>query len=150
MWIHGNVVQVQYPGGIMQINRYDYGAEFFALYNTHENWFHFPMPTPVIIDDSRPKLVKVFVFYNAVGNTKINELRVYDGPRRVKAFENLNWSGDHGSGVQSENSRTIDPPETIFFGLGISVRVTLKYDLESPRSERIVFTSAGADFKPSS
>ena len=148
MWVHGNIAQVQYPDAVKRNNKFDYGAEFVAI-NHHENWFHFPIPTPVIIDDARPQLVKIFVLYNARTYVKITELRVYDGQRPVKSFENLNWSDDHSFSVQPENSRTIDPPDTIFFGLGISVRVSFIADTANPINATITFTSAGADFKPS-
>jgi hypothetical protein len=147
VWVHGNIVQVQDPERLTFQRRYDFAAKFIGN-NRHENWFHFPMPTPVIIDDVRPKLAKVFVFYNARSSVTINELRVLDGHRRVKAFENLNWSGDHGFSVQPENSRTIDPPETILFGLGISIKVSFGGDVEAESRSQIDFTAAGADFKP--
>jgi hypothetical protein len=146
-WVHGNIVQVQDPERLTSQKRYDFAARFRGD-NRHENWFHFPMPTPVIIDDSRPKLSKVFVFYNARSFVTITELRVLDGHRRVKTFENLNWSGDHTSGVQQENSRVVDPTETILFGLGISIKVRFGGDVESESRSVIDFTAAGADFKP--
>jgi hypothetical protein len=145
VWIHGNIAQVQDPERLAGQKRYDFGARFVG--QDHENWFHFPMPTPVIIDDSRPKLAKVFIFYNARSDVTISELRVLDGDRRVLTFENLNWTGNHISGVQQDNSRTIDPPQTILFGLGISIKVRFGGGVDSD-SGMIDFTAGGADFKP--
>lgn len=138
-WIHGNNVEVQDPNSVIE-GRFDWGTQYINR-SDNENWFHFPIPTPVIIDDVRPPLIRVFVFYNAVTAT-INEVRVRDGSRLVTAFTNLNLVGDHSSGPEDNiNSWKIDPPAGIAFGLGISVAAAI------PRHQAIIFTTAGADFQ---
>jgi hypothetical protein len=144
MWVHGNIVEVQLPALVFQ-GRFDWGTKYSALRDRHDNWFHFSMPTPVIVDDIRPPLVKIFVFYNAEFAT-IREVRARDGPREVKRFDNLNLTGDHSFNIDSSNSWVIDPPITILFGLGISLRATISPDVESP-PRGLIFTTAGADFR---
>jgi hypothetical protein len=147
MWIHGTIVEAENPADLTLVRR-GWGTHFFGRQFT-SNWFHFPIPTPVILDDTRPQLVKVFVFYQT-GAARIINLHVYDGPRRVKAFDNLNLSGDHSGSVDSANSFVIDPPITILFGLGISVAVEFTVgDPDRPALPGILFTTAGADFAPS-
>ncbi len=74
MWVHGNIVQAEFPERLIVIpvvGRAGFRRGWGTLFQgprdprpeTLTNWFHFPMPTPVILDDVRPQLVKVFVFY---------------------------------------------------------------------------------------
>jgi hypothetical protein len=147
MWIHGNIVQVQIPERVNE-GRFDWGTSYTRRKDAQgENWFHFPIPTPVIVDDQRPLLAKVFVFYET-RSSRITEVRVRDGTTDVKRFENLTLAGDHRSSVDSSNSWDIDPPTTIFFGLGISVHAdigSIPHRRGAP--EEVIFTTAGADFR---
>ena len=85
MWVHGNVAEVEFrdrlastellPVGVStngsllegsavfgNVHRFAGGSQH--LQDKDDNWFHFPMPTPVILDDLRPPLRKFFVFYS--------------------------------------------------------------------------------------
>lgn len=152
MWVHGTIVKVEYPEKLAPVSydgliRRGWGTHFWGKENT-TNWFHIPITTPVIIDDIRPPLVKVFVFYKTNGWAKITNVHVYDGQRKVKAFDGLALSGDHSGGIDASNSWVIDPPITILYGLGISVGVEFgpQDNIGIPWPE-ILFTTAGADFK---
>ena len=145
MWAHGTIVQVEFPerlvaNGLIQKG---WGAHIQGLPGT-TNWFHFPITTPVILDDVRSALGKVFVLYATVGPARITDVHVYDGPKRVKAIDGLYLSGDHSVGIDASNSWAIDPPITIFLGLGISVGVEFGLARIPPAPE-ILFTAAGAD-----
>jgi hypothetical protein len=137
MWVHGTIVQVENP--VTFERRMGDGAHFRGQPGAY--WFHFAITTPVVLDDVRPPLIKVLVFYKANG-ARITNLHIFDGPRRVKAFDNLSLSGDHSGGIDSSNSWTITPPLGIAFGLGISLGVEFGVD-----AQEILFTAAGADFQ---
>ena len=152
MWVHGTIVEVEYPERLAPwstdgLVRKGWGTHFWGKENTN-NWFHIPITTPVILDDIRPPLVKVFVFYKTEGYAKITNVHVWDGPKKVKAFDGLSLSGNHSGGIDANNSWVINPPITIAFGLGISVGVEFgpKDAIDIPWPE-ILFTTAGADFK---
>lgn len=161
MWVHGTIVEAKDPSKLVSITRKGKGTDVVGMQNTY-NWFHFPIATPVILDDQRPALVKVFVFYNtkvpplpgppppgpAQQPPLITDVRVYDGPNKVKEFNNLTLSGDHDSTIDQWNSWVVDPPVTIRYGLGLSVHVHFRPPfLPAPISTYgIRFTSAGADF----
>jgi hypothetical protein len=153
MWIHGNIVQVEFPERLIDIPevgktgfRRGWGTLFQGPRDPRpeslQNWFHFPMPTPVILDDIRPQLVKVFVFYKATF-AEITHIHLYDGPIIVRAFD-VSLGGDHSTTIDASNSWVIDPPITIFFGLGISVGVMFHPVSIAPNE--LLFTTAGADF----
>jgi hypothetical protein len=137
MWVHGTIVEAE--NAVNFVSRKGWGATFGGQ-NTF-NWFHIPITTPVILDDIRPQLVKVFVFYRTNGAV-IRNLHIWDAATRVKVFDNLNLSGDHSRGIDASNSWVIAPPLGIAFGLGISVGVQFLIDPGD-----ILFTSAGADFQ---
>src|SRR5262245_22758583 len=97
-WIHGTIVEVEDPTTTAQIVRMGDGAHIFGQPATG-GWFHFPITTPVILDDVRPPLVKVFVFFRADDSVTITNVHVFDGPTRVKAFDGLQLQGDHSRGI---------------------------------------------------
>jgi|WetSurSiteA1Bulk_404760.scaffolds.fasta_scaffold177303_1 hypothetical protein len=152
MWVHGTNVEVEYPEllasySIDGMAKKGWGTHFWGKENTR-NWFHIPFTTPVILDDIRPQLVKIFVFYKTNGWAKITNVHVYDGPRKVKWFDNLSLSGDHSGGIDASNSWNITPPLTIAYGMGLSVGVEFgpKDAVDIPWPE-ILFTTVGADFQ---
>lgn len=143
MRVHGTIVEAEYA--VESVTRKGWGTHFCGRPLTN-NWFHIPIPTPVMVDAIRPALVKVFVFYRAT-YTMITHVHLYDGARPVKMFEGLNLSGDHSVDMDAANSWGITPPLEIAFGLGVSVGVAfLLQDPDSAGLPEILFTTAGADF----
>jgi Family of unknown function (DUF6623) len=156
IWVHGTAVEVEYPDRIAPLStdrmyergqRKGWGTHFYGLENT-TNWFHFAIPTPGILDDARPPLEKVFVFYWADGWAKITNVHLYDGPARIKSFDGLNLSGNHSGSVDSFNTWTVSPPVVLAYGLGISVGVEFgPIDQVGIPFPGILFTTVGADFR---
>ena len=142
-WVHGSSVQMEREGYFISKRRPGYGAHF----NTHgTEWFHFAIPTPVILDGQRASLRKIFVFYKTEGTAKVTRIHVYDAGDKFKKFENLSLSGDHSEKVDQHNSWVITPSRKMKFGLGISVEV----DFGAPTTggvPGIWFRTAGADFE---
>lgn len=153
IWTHGTVVNAEYPQrleSIPGVGRYAYRrgwGTYFRQRPNSDNWFHFPITSPITLDDVRPLLVKVFVLYNAQ-NVQVTNIHIWDGRRLVKEFNDLSLTGDHSGDIDSSNSWTIDPPAQIAFGLGISVGARfLPGDLDMPQASEILFTTAGGDFR---
>jgi hypothetical protein len=144
MWVHGTIVEAEFP--VLTVSRKGWGTSFTG-HELTTNWFHIPIITPVILDDIRPLLAKVFVFYRAT-NARITNLHVYDGAKKVKSLDALNLSGDHSISIDASNNWDVTPPLGIKFGLSISVGVEfLKPATATNPSAEILFTSAGADFQ---
>jgi hypothetical protein len=116
------------------------------------NWFDIPIPTPVVLDGARPKLVTVFLFYKFLDG-KIRKMHIWDGPFRVKQFDNLSLSGDHLGGIDAGNTWWLTPSLTIRFGLKLAVNVeyTTLIDPPAPGEPRpkldFLVAAAGADFQ---
>src|SRR5437870_3929691 len=75
IWTHGTIVEPEETPD--STSRKGWGISFTGRPGT-SNWFHIPVATPVILDDLRPPLVKVFVFYKT-GASRITNIHVYDG-----------------------------------------------------------------------
>ncbi len=145
LWVHGNSFEAEVPDTINSFQRFGWGTLFRGKPGRFA-WFQISFPTPVIIDDVRPKLEKVFVFYQTNG-ADIRNVHVYDGPRRIKTFDGLSLEGDRSGGIVPANTWEISPPVELGFGLGISVGVQFHIGFDSPVPTEILFATAGADFR---
>lgn len=144
-WVHGTIVEAEDPGPWLNTRRVAWGMYFKTVGNGH--WFHIPLTTPVILDDQRPKLAKIFVFYETFNNAKITQVEIWDGREKVKGFYGLDLQGDHSRNVEAgKNNWVIGPPLVIGYSLGISVFVEFKKNGDA--IPEVLFTSFGADFVP--
>lgn len=170
MWVHGNSVVPErtikaeplgtdgpltdipgVPGSGMLGFRRGWGAQFRGKHS-HHNWFHFSIPTPVIHEDERANIIRVFVLYRTDVHVSLTDVHVFDGPiRLVDVFRDpTGISGDHdGSNRTIDLRRDINmwdiPPDVpedgrIHWGVGISVRILFSHE------GNVLFTAAGADF----
>lgn len=145
VWVHGTSVQIEDAGVLKRTTRVGWGADFRGQAGKFA-WFHISIPTPVIINGVRPALEKVFVFYKTTA-ADIRNVHLYDGPRKVRAFDGLSLQGDRAAGIGPANTWAIDPPLTIVFGLGISIGVQFHIGFDTAIDTGILFTTAGADFR---
>ena len=111
----------------------------FHLQGGHSDWFHCPIATPVLVEDQRANLDKVFVLYNLPQGAAINSVHVWDGPNRVLQRDGLDLTGDHSRGIDADNFFPVNEA-AVLWGIGISVLVSTISDAD------IHFTTAGADF----
>jgi hypothetical protein len=144
-WVHGTSVEVEDPGSINGVTRFGWGADFRGKAGKFA-WFHISFATPVIIDDVRPTLEKVFVFYKTTA-ADIRNVHIYDGPRKIRAFDGLSLEGDRSGGILPTNTWAITPAATLAFGLGISIGVQFHIGFDTQINTGILFTTAGADFR---
>ena len=153
-WVSGNAVRSQDSGLWLNEIHFGWGTHFKTALGTEDPansgkntlWFHIPITTPVIVDDVRPKLVKVFLCYRTIGNSKLKAIHLYDGSTKVTGFEGFSLQGDHPQSViDNNNSWVISPSITIVTGLGISAQVWFGLTQNGVIPE-FVFYTAGADF----
>ena len=113
-------------------------------------WFHAPIATPVIINNTRAKLVRVFVMFQCgdpmaqiatAAGANVTDIHVWDGPNRIKMFGGFSDFGEHRFKFDTNNMRDMGTPAPdIFFGVEIAVHVKFTQD------QMVTFASAGADF----
>ncbi len=141
-WVHGTSVQMEREGYFISKQR----AATAAIFRTHgKEWFHFAIPTPVILNGKDTTLKKIFLFYKTQGTAKITDVLIVDAVKAIKSFSNLSLSDDHSTQIDKDNSWDISPVH-VKFGLGISVHV----DFGPPTKlgvPEIRFTAAGAYFE---
>ncbi|PWR70440.1 DUF6623 family protein [Methanospirillum stamsii] len=144
-WIHGTSIKPQNEGYYISKTYKGYAA----IFHTHgKEWFHFAIPTPVITDNKRVMVKKVFVFYKTELSSKIVSIHVYDGGIKIPdlQFNNLALTGDHSTNLDNANTWQIANKVEMKYGLGISIEVD--FGKSSPTGvPGIWFTSAGADFE---
>jgi len=145
-WVHGTSVQLEEPATIESVSRFGWGSTFRGKPGKFA-WSHVSVPVPVLVDDVRSMVEKVFVLYRANGAT-IKSVHAYDGPRKIREFNGLILTDDQSGGITPKNNWVLDPPAELAFGLGISIGVQYSIGFDSRVTTEITFTTAGADFRP--
>jgi hypothetical protein len=160
-WVHGNAFQpAERPlDGLTNVDgiawtdvvglRQGQGASFRGEAG-RANWFHVPIPTPVIVDDRRVRLTQIWLMFQcgtkpsagaASQEANITNIHVWDGPNRIALFGPFNLFGDHRFRLGNGNNFRLNAPQEIFFGIGLSVHVAFRFE------GTVQFAAAGADFE---
>ena len=121
IWTHGNAVVAEHPKHLLALDYRGWGPEFKLKRGT-TSWFHITIPTPLILENQRPQLVRVFLCFNTPERDgHISKVHVYDGADRLQAFENLFLTGDRRASLMNGyNAFTLPDPRLLYRGLGIS------------------------------
>lgn len=149
-WVPGYAAVAQTMGGpplnwegqnFTDVNghREGFGVTFY-LQGNNSNWFHIPLPTPVIVEDERASLARVMVLFQLPEGAALNKVHVWDGPNRILQNDGLDITGDHHWGLDADNSFEVNH-DNIRWGVGISLQVSCVVD------SRVHFASAGGDFR---
>lgn len=148
-WVHGTVAEAEWPDRLancpepdvgMEPFRRGSGAEFFQT--SGMNWFHFPIPTTVILNDTRMKLGKVFALYRTTGGARITAVHIWDGNQRIKTFDGLSLSGDFTNPPNChipQCSWIVSPAIDVKYGLVVCVQV------QFTTAGSVLFATAGVD-----
>ncbi len=141
MWLHGHGMQIEYPDRLDAVWR-------AGMYIRVEgkpgqgNWFHFPIPTAVIVDDNRLRVGSVMIrFRTGSADAFVKSVHVYDGEKKIASHDNLTLA------PKDWETPRFDVPghPEIRWGLGISIGVGFGVEMMSHRME---FAAAGCDFLP--
>lgn len=161
MWIHGNVAvperTVENPGPLVDVPGVPWSrvvgfpqgpGKTFRGSDNANNWFHLPIPTPVIHEGSRARIKKVFLLFRSDPGVAVTAIHVWDGAQRrlfassMPAGVSGRHDGTGGGADLQENitAWTIGGTPEVLWGIGLSVLVAFT----DPGN--ITFCSAGADF----
>ena len=137
-WIHGTSIQVEYPDRLERITRAGFYTYLYGKPNT-TNWFHFAIPSPVIQDKKRLKVVCAILRFRTFSNKAVvNHVHIYDGYTKIASHNNVDLSGNNWF----KKFGVAHKPH-LYWGLGISIGVSFKSGPLNQR--RMDFVSAGAD-----
>lgn len=137
MWIHGTSLQVEYPDRIARTWRAGFYTEIEGKPNT-ENWFHFAIPSKVIVNDRRLRIGSVMLLSETLSaDAVIRDVHIYDGPNKIAQHNGVNLSGNLGF-------RRFDAPTAPFVQWGVGISIGVRFGSTGSRVMR--FKSAGCDF----
>jgi hypothetical protein len=144
-WVAGHSIVPQTAG--VPIRRVGWGAvfEYDPFKVGPEQYFHFSIATPTVIEDRRAYLHRVMILFETTGSVAIDRVDLWDGGRGVGKYA-VNLKGDYRSRIVDGQNiislRERGPgPHRMDWGLGVSLHV-----VPGPDYGNITFTSAGADF----
>jgi hypothetical protein len=154
VWMHGTGARIEYPDRLDQILYRAFHTRIDGNANS-VNWVHFPITTPVVgayrsggtgssgfsaveMNYRRYHLEKVFVsFRSGSVDARVTSVHVYDGPKRIASFDNLNLYGEHYM-----NQFVLPGAPEVEQGVCISLGV----DFGASGERWIELQSVGADF----
>jgi hypothetical protein len=140
MWIHGHTIKVEYPDRINSIWRAGFYARIVGKPST-TNWFHFSIPTTVIVNDKRQMIDSVMLRFKTGSNkAKVTNVHIYDGESKIAAHDGLNL---YPSAFGLNRFNVPGKPD-IRWGVGISVGVSFTGTTDAQNT--MEFSSAGCDF----
>jgi len=140
-WMNGNGALPEFPP---MTQRRMAGSCVFGATDLSTNFFHFPLTTPVIINDVRPVLARAFVLYRMKFCT-VRSVQLWSGAERKAVFNVTQESGatrnqpdvDRHQFVEDKTMFTTAPrfPEPIEIRQGLSI--TVKVDFDSRKSVQL-------------
>ena len=137
-WIHGTSMQVEYPDRLSAIRRFGFFTYLTGKPNSI-NWFHFAIPSPVIVNNKRLKIAAAILRFRTFSDKAIvKHVHIYDGYSKIAAHNNVNLHGN-----QLFRKFGVAHKPSIYWGLGISIGVEFKGGSNTNR--RMDFISAGCD-----
>lgn len=137
-WIHGHSMQIEYADRIANVWRAGFYIRIEGKPGT-SNWFHFAIPTPVIIDDVRLRIDSAMLrFRTGSVDAFVREVAIYDGEKLIADHKNL-----HLAEWNSLARLVVPDRPRVLWGIGISIGVSFGVEMMSHRME---FHAAGCDF----
>jgi subtilisin family serine protease len=137
IWVHGSSVAVEHPEDLMANVKKGYYSIFEGKPCTR-NWFHYAIPSPAVVSNRRLKLDSVSIRFLAHRDVHVTNVHIYDGYRKVKAYDGLKLTGNNLFGRFDVLNRYVR------WGIGLSVGV--RFGSKMSQQHFIRFLSAGAEF----
>jgi hypothetical protein len=140
-WAHGTDLQIELPSNVSSVRRYGFFTRVVGKPNT-TNWYHLPIPTPVITHGNRLAIARAMLRFVTGGpSAVVRDVHIYDGESRIAAHQFVNLSGSQPFAVFG-----VAHKPDVFWGTGISIGVTTGEGTAAER--RIDMISGGIDFLP--
>jgi hypothetical protein len=141
MWVHGTDIKVEVDANVDSIRRFGFFTRIVGKANT-TNWYHFAVPTAVIVDGNRLAIARAMLRFVTGGtNAVVRDVHIYDGSSRIAAHQSVNLSGS-----QPFAKFGVAHKPGVLWGLGISIGVNTGAGTAAQRT--MDFISAGFDLLP--
>lgn len=140
-WAHGTDLTIELQDNVASVRRYGFFTRVVGKPNT-TNWYHLPIPTPIITHGNRLAIARAMLRLVTGGpSATVRDVHIYDGESRIAAHQFVNLSGSQPFAVFG-----IAHKPDVFWGTGISIGVTTGTGTAAER--RIDVISGGIDFLP--
>lgn len=159
-WVHGNAVVMEHPpqedGGVFDFNHFGWGSQI-VMRPGFSRWFHISIPTPVLLDGTRMKLIRVFLQFSQIRgfarSGSIQDAHLWDGQDRIAKLSDNDFK-QTGFASLGPAFRTYELPRSRewFFGVGLSFLLSGAGNVggvfvDNSDAPVMVIASAGADFE---
>ncbi len=143
MWIHGHSMQIEDPERLISVQRWGPAIRVEGERGaTH--WFQFAIPTPSIVGNDRLRVEFVMLRFNLGVSTRIQQVHVYDGEKKLAELNDLPGYPEVPFGKWHTEWYQVPEHPSVSHGLGISVMVHfLDVPVTSEESHCVHFSSAG-------
>ncbi len=132
---------IEVPNQIASVWRAGFFIRVVGKPNT-TNWFHFHIPTPVIIKDKRLMIDSAMLrFRTGSANAAVTNVHIFDGEGRIAAQDGLNLSP--GGNFAFTRFDAPGKPD-VLWGTGVTVGVRFGGGTDAQRT--MEFAAAGIDF----
>jgi hypothetical protein len=136
-WIHGHSMEIEYPDRMAAAIRRGYAYQVEGMPGTN-NWFHFAIPTPVIINDVRLQVDSIMLRMTTGSvDAFVRDVHIYDGERRI-AVHNEIYLAEELLFVR------LPVPELPYLRWGLAISLGVGFGVEM-MSHTMDFISVGAD-----
>ena len=136
-WIHGHSMEIEYPDRMASAIRRGYAYQVEGKPGTN-NWFHFAVPTPVIINDVRLQIDSVMLRMTTGSvDSFVRDVHIYDGEVRIAVHEEVYL-------VEDNWFVRFEVPETPYLRWGLCISLGVGFGVEM-MAHTMDFVSVGAD-----
>ncbi len=140
-WVHGTSAQVENPQNVKSIQRYAFYTRLVGK-KGRGTWVHFPVPTPVIVDNQRLRLESAMIRFRCNSPMVcVAHFHVCDGENRIYIHNNVNLVQDWNTPLHRE---VIRPEHSVLWGIGITLYIAFNGNTDEENT--IELASAGCDF----
>jgi hypothetical protein len=143
-YINGNAALPEFPA---LSERRMAGSGTFGGNDLTDNWFHFSMTTPIMLDNKRLSLARAFIFYRMMyaqvtdvhlcsGQTKVAEFKVTQVPTVPVRGTNIRFADDTLRDQYAELETMFTPTQPIVIGSGLSVSIKVSFNSQALQNAR--------------
>jgi hypothetical protein len=157
-WVHGNAVVMELTpddGGVFEFNHFGWGTQI-TMRPGFSRWFHISIPTPVILDGKRMKLLRVFLQFSQIrgqaGSGSIVDAHLWDGQNRIAKESNSDFKQTGFASLAGHRTFELPRSREWLFGVGLSFLLSGAGNVggqfvDNANAPVMVIGSAGADFE---
>ncbi|BBC26490.1 DUF6623 family protein [Pseudanabaena sp. ABRG5-3] len=145
MWIHGHSMTIERTDRVALLERKGFFIRVIG-FPFSANWFHFAIPTPVIVNDDRLRVGSVLLRFRTGSGTFLKAVHVWDGETRILTDDSID--PETSEDFRMSRFDVPDNPE-VRWGVGISLNVEFGDSAGFSGDQRpLMFdvSSAGCDF----